>query len=328
MRYVIFRDDDTNALTPVACLERLYRPFLDRGWQVNLATIPNVSTSARMLDGKPEGFLRAAPANLNPTPTPFELVGQASGGKAGARTPSCMRFSGNGSADGGVRAHAVTGDLAESGQTPCSATGTCPIGSNPKLVRYLLENAGYRIVQHGCRHDCLEFDVPDRKALAGRLDEGTQHLREAGFPQPQTFVAPYDKLSRAGVIEVARRFSVLSTGWFELGRLPYAWWPRYALKKLRGTPHWRVGGTLLLSHPGCLLSYQRAYSTMLGGIIHHLASQRLTVLVTHWWEYFRDGQPDETFIEFLHETAAYIAGHPEIKVVSFEDLVGGKIPLN
>ena len=27
MRYVIIRDDDTNALTPVECLERLYRPF-------------------------------------------------------------------------------------------------------------------------------------------------------------------------------------------------------------------------------------------------------------------------------------------------------------
>jgi len=31
MRYVILRDDDTNAFTPVECLERLYRPFLERG---------------------------------------------------------------------------------------------------------------------------------------------------------------------------------------------------------------------------------------------------------------------------------------------------------
>ena len=35
MRYVILRDDDTNALTPVDCLERLYRPFLNRGLPVN-----------------------------------------------------------------------------------------------------------------------------------------------------------------------------------------------------------------------------------------------------------------------------------------------------
>ena len=65
MRYVIIRDDDTNALTPVECLERLYRPFLDRGLPVNLATIPEVSLKARMGDGRQEGFLvkgQAVPA--------------------------------------------------------------------------------------------------------------------------------------------------------------------------------------------------------------------------------------------------------------------------
>ena len=35
MHYVILRDDDTNALTPVGCLEQLYRPFLDT-WNVYL----------------------------------------------------------------------------------------------------------------------------------------------------------------------------------------------------------------------------------------------------------------------------------------------------
>src|SRR2546430_2423144 len=59
MRYVILRDDDTNALTPVECLERLYRPFLDRGLPVNLAVIPDVTTDAITPDGQPEGFLFA-----------------------------------------------------------------------------------------------------------------------------------------------------------------------------------------------------------------------------------------------------------------------------
>jgi hypothetical protein len=52
------------------------------------------------------------------------------------------------------------------------------------------------------------------------------------------------------------------------------------------------------------------------------------VLVTHWWEYFRDGRPDEPFIDFLHETADYLATHPHLKVISFEDLATGKYPLN
>ena len=63
MRYVIIRDDDTNALTPVECLERLYRPFLDRGLPVNLATIPNVSTRTTIPDGQLEGFLLAKNGN-------------------------------------------------------------------------------------------------------------------------------------------------------------------------------------------------------------------------------------------------------------------------
>ena len=68
MKYVILRDDDTNALTPVDYLERLYRPFLDKGLPVNLAAIPNVSTDATYAEGKPELFLMAktgaVPKNL------------------------------------------------------------------------------------------------------------------------------------------------------------------------------------------------------------------------------------------------------------------------
>ena len=67
---------------------------------------------------------------------------------------------------------------------------------------------------------------------------------------------------------------------------------------------------------------------MLGGILHYVNTQRLTVLVTHWWEYFRDGHPDEPFIDFLHDTAEYPAHHPEIKVISFDDLVKNGRSLN
>ncbi len=271
MRYVVIRDDDTNALTPVECLERLYRPFLDRGLPVNLATIPDVTTDAHMSNGAPEGFL-------------VHRNGEKS--------------------------------------------KTVPIGSNAKLVNYIRENSGYTVIQHGLHHDYLEFDRQVPSEVAARLDRGTQLLLDAGLERPHTFVAPYDKLSRASLQEVARRFRVLSTGWYELRRLPYTWWPRYLLKKVRHVPHWRVGQTLLLTHPGCLLSCHRTYSTMLGGIIHYLQTQQLTVLVTHWWEYYRNGVADQPFIEFLHETAAYLATHPEIKVISFKDLAQGGVRLN
>jgi predicted deacetylase len=266
MRYVILRDDDTNALTLPHCLERLYRPFLDRGLPVNLATIPEVDLNTRMADGTPEGYL----------------------------------FLRNG-----------------------EKADKLAIGSNPKLVNYLLQNSGYHVVQHGCHHDQLEFDRPDRTEVARRIERGTQVLVEAGFSEPQTFVAPYDKLSRASLLEVAARFRVLSTGWFEVRRLPYSWWPMFAVKKARGAEHWRMGKTWLLSHPGCFLSCHRPRHEILEAILRHVATHSLTVLVTHWWEYFRGGQPDEPLIDVLHETADCLGRRPDVKMISFGELEHG-----
>jgi hypothetical protein len=271
MRYVILRDDDTNALTPVECLERLYRPFLDRNLSVNLATIPDVATNALTPDGKTEGFLFA---------------------KNGTRA------------------------------------ATVPIGENPKLVKYLQENPGYKIVQHGCHHECFEFELESPSEISKRLERGTRLLTEAGFPPPATFVAPHDKLSRASYREVAKRFRVISSGWFELQRLPITWWPKYVARKTRRAAHWRAGGAVLLSHPGCLLSAQRNFDSMLNEIIRAINSRRTTVLVTHWWEYFPGGTPNENFIQRLHETAAYLVSQRDIKVISFADVADGRAPLN
>lgn len=271
MHYVIIRDDDTNAFTPIECLERLYRPFLERGLPVNLATIPEVSTVAKMADGRPEGFL----VKKNGT-----------------------------------------------------QAATMPLASNTRLVKYLHDNPGYHIVQHGCHHDYLEFDCSSTAEVTRRLEHGTRQLRDAGFAKPETFVAPYDKLSRASLSAVCERFDVLSTGWYELRRLPYSWWPRYAIKKWRGTPHWRMGHTLLLSHPGCLLSYQKSFSRALQGIVYCLERSRVTVLVTHWWEYFRSGEPDEPFIDFLHETLRHLAKRSDVRIVTFGDLVSAGIELD
>lgn len=265
MHTVIVRDDDTNALTPIECLETLYRPFLARGLPVNLATIPEVKTDIRLPDGRREGFLPPAPA--------------------GRKLPA-----------------------------------TLALAENTALTRYLHDNPGYAIVQHGCHHDYFEFDRTDRLDVVRRLDLGAQRLREAGFTGVNAFVAPHDKLSRVAYHEVARRFRVLSTGWFEWRRVPPSWWPRYAVKKLLRRPHWRVRQTQLLSHPGCLLSYQRPYETMLETIKREIARRETTVLVTHWWEYFRNGRPDEAFINVLHATAAYLSNQPDIRVTTFAEL--------
>lgn len=265
--HVILRDDDTNAYTNPSCLEWLYRPFLDRGFPVNLATIPAVSNTACREDGEPEAFLYGA-----------------------AGTANRLAW----------------------------------IGDNRALVDYLLENPEYQIVQHGFDHSFKEFSIADPVEIDRRLTAGRAYLVDAGFPEPETFVAPHDQLSTAALAALIGRFKVVSTGWFEWRRIPLRWWPQYILKKACKRPHWTAGGTNLLSHPGCLLSRYRARAGMLESVRRAVKSQPLTVLVTHWWEYFQDGKPDDDFTAILHQVADFLADDPEVRVISFGDL---KAPL-
>ena len=101
----------------------------------------------------------------------------------------------------------------------------------------------------------------------------------------------------------------------------------YLVKKARKTPHWRAGKTLLLSHPGCLLSRFRQRDQILNLIKAAIAESPLTVLVTHWWEFYRGGEPDQKFIKVLHETAEWLAGESDLRVVSFEDVALGKVAI-
>jgi hypothetical protein len=272
MRYVILRDDDTNATTPVECLERLYRPFLSRNLPVNLAVIPGVRTDTLNIDGMREGYLFQ-----HSTATPPEMLSMA---------------------------------------------------ENRTLVRYLRENTGYRVVQHGYQHSLFEFDSNNPENVAQRLDLGADLLKAAGFPGIRTFVAPYDRLSRVSLTEVARRFRVLSTGWFERRRLPLSWRPKYIAEKLMHHAHWRKGHTLMLTHPGCLLSYHRPMDTMLDEVRAAVAGRQLTVLVTHWWEYFHGGRANEKFINVLHQVADFLANEKDVQVISFDDLVDQRVRLN
>lgn len=271
MHYVILRDDDTNAFTPVECLEKLYRPMLDRGLPVNLAVIPDVRVGAVRPDGRPEQFLFAR----NGYP---EL--------------------------------------------------TRPLGDNQPLSNYLRGNHGFCVAQHGYDHTLFEFDSGDAADVSDRLEQGARLLQDAGFARPRTFIAPYDRFSRVSFREAARRFAVISTGWFELRRLPRSWWSGYVLKKIRNRSHWRVGETVLLSHPGCLLSSDRPRATMLAEVMKSIVSRPLTVLVTHWWEYFPEGRPDAGLIEVLHETVSWLAEQTDVRVISFEEIARGNLSLD
>ena len=202
-----------------------------------------------------------------------------------------------------------------------------PIGQARGLVDYVRGEPGYHVVQHGCHHDLFEFGDTNREELARRLDLGAGLLGEAGFARPVAFVAPYDRMSRAAYVEAAVRFPVISTGWFEARRLPRRWWPAFAAKKLGHRAHWRAGGSCMLSHPGCLLSYTRPRAGMLDSVRAAVEGASLTVLVMHWWEFFRGGTADEGLIDVAHGVASWLGSRPDIRVVSFGEVAAGRVPL-
>lgn len=265
MRYLLLRDDDTNATTAVSQLERLYRPFLDRQLPVNLAVIPLVNLDAVTNKGERENFL---PPSLD-----------------------------------------------KNAQKTFAA-----IGSNRELVDYLLENRGFCIAQHGCHHDFHEFLIDDREEIVRRLQLGSEALLNAGFSKPTTFVAPQDKLSSVAFQEAVRRYRVISTGWFERARLPLLWWPRYCMAKFLRQDHWQMKGCQLLSREGSPLSRIYRPEVILDALKERIHSQSLTIINTHWWEFFPGGEPDELFIEVLHSFAEYLAGNPEIRVITFDEV--------
>lgn len=196
-----------------------------------------------------------------------------------------------------------------------------PIGSNPKLIEYLRGNPGYHFAQHGYYHDFLEFTSTNTQELANRLDQGIRFFQEAGLPRANVFVAPQDKLSKEAVVEIKKRFPILSTSWFQRDQIPISWWPHYAMKKLLHRDHWRMGNTLFLTRPVQQISYLQPYETILERVKQQLKTRKLSILLTHWWEFFREGKRDDRLIDILHQVADYLANDPTIKVISFEDLL-------
>ncbi len=268
MKYVIIRDDDTNALTSPELLEELYRPFLDRGMAVHLSTIPLVRTDLPGPHGGFEGFLM--------------------GNRAGE-------------------------------------PGLSPIHDHTALVDYILHESAYEVLQHGLSHEFVkgtyEFAQTSRVDIIRRLELGRQILLDAGFPLPHVFVAPQDQLSRISLKEVAQRFRILSTGAYWIERMPSYFWPQYLWsKKVRGRPYWSAQGTVFLTHPGCILSYHRPIESILQTALSTIASQRITVIVSHHWEYYVEGR-NQPFIDILHALAEELHRHREIKVIRFENVV-------
>lgn len=183
--------------------------------------------------------------------------------------------------------------------------GTAPIGDNAELLTYLASEPGYTVAMHGCHHEIVdgrfELDRDDRDDIARRLEHGLSVFRDAALPRPVAFVAPQDQISRVGVEEVMRRFTILSTGYLDVARMPGPLLPSYLFqKKVLGRAHFRAGHTSLFTHPGCILARGRGAREMTDAITREIRRRFLTVVVSHHSEYLGSGSEDHAMVGALH----------------------------
>ena len=210
--------------------------------------------------------------------------------------------------------------------------GILPIGSNTGLVDHLVREPDFHVAQHGLTHEMreggFEFGGSDPVDIASRLDRGLARFEEAGLPGPRTFVAPQDHMSRVSLSEAARRFDVVSGGWYDLSMVPGRWWPIYLLqKKVLGRSHWQAAETTFLSHPGCLLAPDRNPEGWSQEVRRQIDSRQFTVVVVHHWEFFDQDGERTHLVEGLHAFASELASWTEVGTVTFTDVAEGRVPL-
>lgn len=211
---------------------------------------------------------------------------------------------------------------------PSGHPATLPIGEHRELVSYLRSNPGYGIVQHGLEHTFQEFLAADEDRARRSLSQGADLLAAAGLGRPSAFVAPQDRISPPAMRVLAERFRVVSTCWFEPRQVAASWWPAYLAKKALARPHWHAGSCAMLSHPGSLLTHTSDPQAQFDTLRRQIRSHHLTVVVTHWWEYYRREQYDPAMLGLLHDTADWLSAARNVRVVSFDDVARGVVPLH
>ena len=168
-----------------------------------------------------------------------------------------------------------------------------PITGNHDLLRFLNAINRKEFLLHGFEHagkgGKYEFESEDKKVIETKLTEGINLFEKAFGEIPETFVAPQDKYSRTAFAQIRNRFKTLSLGWVDSSRIPIAFYYRYLQMKLMHRNYIRDGSFLITEHPGCMFSKFMDINEMSKKLDEYIAAHRMTVIVTHHWEFFENG---------------------------------------
>ena len=168
-----------------------------------------------------------------------------------------------------------------------------PITGNPDLLQFLNSLKRKEFLLHGLEHagksGKYEFESDDKNVIEDKLIKGTNIFKEAFGVAPETFVAPQDKYSRTALTQIKSRFKTLSMGWVDSSRIPFILYCRYLQMKLTGRNYICDGEFLITEHPGCMFSKFMDINEMSKKLDEYIAAHRMTVIVTHHWEFFENG---------------------------------------
>ncbi len=199
------------------------------------------------------------------------------------------------------------------------------VGENRELIEFITSHPSLHVVQHGCRHeyvnDAHEFAISDTKKLSEMVRDGARTIEKAFGARPDFFVAPWDKISRTAYPVLASRFKGISTGWLGKADVPLAWLPKLLIKKLQNRNYIFAENTIILEHPGCILSRFNPPEEITGRIMAYVDTHDVAVLVTHHWEYYgEDGTVNNPFLAAYHETIAELSKREGVRIVSFHEM--------
>jgi len=208
----------------------------------------------------------------------------------------------------------------------CGRDACYPIGDNTALVEFISRTPGIHIAQHGCSHAYVngapEFDISDRAKIGEMADAGGEIMEKTFGVRPAFFVAPWDAISRAAYPILAKRFTVISTGWLTKEKVPFSWMPAFIIKKLKRRNYSFGGGALVLEHRGCLLSPLYGPRAARELVMKNLETHDIITLLTHQWEFFNeDGSPNTALLKAYHELVAELSERKDLRFASFDEIL-------
>lgn len=195
-------------------------------------------------------------------------------------------------------------------------TANTEIYRNEPLLKYLKNNPLIEVVTHGYDHRLFEFTSNNRNFLIEHLKRGAEYMQRAGL-NPLAFVPPYDEISKEAFNELIKRFKVISLHHWDSNKIP-----RSARPKCYARTHWEWKGVKLLSHDD--LVWKKKSKDLLSSVQAGVKKNSITVITSHWHEFFPDGKENIERLRAWHSVADWL--HKEkITALTFSQLAAKEV---